>query len=254
MQSFAGAKPSKRRFHNGNSTITTKLGNSNFDAAYLARSHGETATPASSTSSPTVGSRLSALTPTLLLVANPACTPSKPVGGWSPPAKASCSPSVISRLASIAGSLSSKVLFLRCELLLQISNSLLTRHLGTTSRKLIGCSKMADQQTVGDLKEKLATQARTFEKRLSAIEASREITGGLQEASAGGDQPPTGFEGVQAGFAASSSVGVNADSLLPTVGDEVEIAGGGSLAARSREISSRGTRKDRGGKCGVEQE
>ena len=114
--------------------------------------------PAISPSSPTVGSRLSALTPTLLLAANPACTPSKPVGGWSPPAKASCSPSVISRLASIAGSLSSKVLFLRCELLLQISNSLLTRHLGTTSRKLIGCSKMAAQHTAGDLKEKLATQ------------------------------------------------------------------------------------------------
>ena len=112
---------------------------------------------------------------------------------------------------------------------------------------------MADEQTIEDLKQQLATQARTFEERLSEIEANRGA-GGQQEASAGGDQPPTGFEGVQAGFAASSSVGVNADSLLPTVGDEVEIAGGGSLAARSREISSRGTRKDRGGKCGVEQE
>ena len=74
----------------------------------------------------------------------------------------------------------------------------------------------------------LATQARTFEKRLSAIEVGRDA-GGLQEASAGGDQPPTGFEGVgtsgQAGFATSSRVGVTTSSLLQTVGDQVEIAG-----------------------------
>ena len=84
-------------------------------------------------------------------------------------------------------------------------------------------------------------QARTFEERLSAIEASRDA-GGLQEASAGGDQPLTGFVGAgtseQAGFAASRRVGVNTDSLLQTVGDEVEIAGGSSLAVGSREISS----------------
>ena len=52
----------------------------------------------------------------------------------------------------------------------------------------------------------LATQARTFEKRLSAIEVGRDA-GGLQEASAGGDQPPTRSVGAgtseQAGFAAS---------------------------------------------------
>ena len=42
---------------------------------------------------------------------------------------------------------------------------------------------MADQQIVEDLKEQLATQARTFEERLPAIEASRDA-GGLQEASA----------------------------------------------------------------------
>ena len=37
---------------------------------------------------------------------------------------------------------------------------------------------------------------------------------------------------------ASSRVGVNSDSLLQTVGDEVEIAGGSSLAVGSRETSS----------------
>ena len=85
---------------------------------------------------------------------------------------------------------------------------------------------MGDQETIEDLKERLASQARLFEERLSAIEASRDA-GGLQEASAGGDQPPTGFEGVgtsgQAGFATSSRVGVTTNSLLQTVGDEVEL-------------------------------
>ena len=84
-------------------------------------------------------------------------------------------------------------------------------------------------------------QARTFEERLSAIEASRDA-GGLQEASAGGDQTPSGFEGVgtsgQAGFATSSRVGNTTNSLLQTVGDDVEIAGGSSLAVGSRETSS----------------
>ena len=51
---------------------------------------------------------------------------------------------------------------------------------------------MGDQEIIEDLKELLASQARLFEERLSAIEASRDA-GGLQEASAGGDQPPTGF-------------------------------------------------------------
>ena len=78
---------------------------------------------------------------------------------------------------------------------------------------------MADLQKNEDLKEQLAMQARTFEERLSAIEASPDA-GGLQEASAGGDQPPTGFVGVgtseQAGFAGSRRVGVNSDSLLQT--------------------------------------
>ena len=49
---------------------------------------------------------------------------------------------------------------------------------------------MAGQQTIEDLKEQLATQARTFEERLSVIEASWDACG-LQEASAGGDQPLT---------------------------------------------------------------
>ena len=91
------------------------------------------------------------------------------------------------------------------------------------------------------MKERLASQARLFEERLSAIEGSQDA-GGLQEASAGGDQPLTGFVGAgtseQAGFAASRRVGVNTDSLLQNVGDEVEIAGGSSLAVGSREISS----------------
>ena len=54
---------------------------------------------------------------------------------------------------------------------------------------------MGDQETIEDLKERFASQARLIEERLSAIEASRDA-GGLPEASAGGHQPPTGFEGV----------------------------------------------------------
>ena len=49
---------------------------------------------------------------------------------------------------------------------------------------------MGDQETIENLKERLASQARLFEERLSAIETSRDA-GGLQEASAGGDQPLT---------------------------------------------------------------
>ena len=41
---------------------------------------------------------------------------------------------------------------------------------------------MGDHETLEDLKEQLASQARLFEERLSAIEASRENTGGLQAA------------------------------------------------------------------------
>ena len=92
---------------------------------------------------------------------------------------------------------------------------------------------MADEQTIEDLKQQLATQARTFEERLSEIEANRGA-GGQQEASAGGDQPPTGFVG---GFAASRRLGVTTDIMLQPVGDEVDIAGGSSLAVGSREIS-----------------
>ena len=91
---------------------------------------------------------------------------------------------------------------------------------------------MRDQETIEDLKERLASQAKLFEERPSAIEASRDA-GGLQDASAGGDYPPTGFEGVrtcgQAGFATSSRDGVTTNSLLQTDGDEVEIAWGSSL-------------------------
>ena len=65
---------------------------------------------------------------------------------------------------------------------------------------------MGDQETIQYLKERIASQARFFEERLSAIEASRDA-GGLQEASAGGDQPPARSVGAgtseQAGFAAS---------------------------------------------------
>ena len=94
---------------------------------------------------------------------------------------------------------------------------------------------MGDQETIEDCKKRLASQARLFEEMLSAIGASR------QEASAG-DQSPTGFEGVgtsgQRGFATSGRVGVITTSLLQTVGDEFEIAGGSSLAVGSLETSS----------------
>ena len=87
---------------------------------------------------------------------------------------------------------------------------------------------MPYQHTFEDLNEQFAMQARTFEERLSVIEASRD-TGGLREASARGDQPPTGFVEVgtseQVGFAASRRVGGNTDSLRQTVGDELEITG-----------------------------
>ena len=87
---------------------------------------------------------------------------------------------------------------------------------------------MPYQHTFEDLNEQFAMQARTFEERLSVIEASRD-TGGLREASARGDQPPTGFVEVgtseQVGFAASRRVGGNTDSLRQTVRDELEITG-----------------------------
>ena len=41
---------------------------------------------------------------------------------------------------------------------------------------------MGDHETMKDLKKQLASQARLFEKLLSAIEESREHTGGLQVA------------------------------------------------------------------------
>ena len=44
---------------------------------------------------------------------------------------------------------------------------------------------MGDHETLEDLKEQLASQARLFEERLSAIEAGRENTGGLQAAPTG---------------------------------------------------------------------
>ena len=73
------------------------------------------------------------------------------------------------------------------------------------------------------------------------MEACRDA-GGLQEVSAGGEQPPTYFGGVgtsgEAGFATSSRVGITTNSLLQTVVDEVEIAGEGSLAVGSRETSN----------------
>ena len=66
---------------------------------------------------------------------------------------------------------------------------------------------MGDHETIENLKEQLASQARLFEERLSAIEASRENTGGLQAAPTDGDQPSSGVEGAgtcdQAEFAHS---------------------------------------------------
>ena len=80
---------------------------------------------------------------------------------------------------------------------------------------------MADQDnTVEELKTLLETQARTFEERLSRIEASRERPGGLEETCVRGDQPPSGSERAetsgQAGFAASRRVRITTDSLLQT--------------------------------------
>ena len=81
---------------------------------------------------------------------------------------------------------------------------------------------MEDHETIEDLKEQLASQARLFEERLSAIEASRENTGEQQAAPTGGDQPSSGVESAgtseQAGFASSRRFGVATDSLLQTIG------------------------------------
>ena len=104
---------------------------------------------------------------------------------------------------------------------------------------------MGDQEIIEDLKKQLASQARLFEERLSAIEAieaSRENTVGLQAAPTGGDQPSSGVEGAgtseQAGFASSRRFGVTTDSLLQTIGDFVDISGGSSLSIGPRETSS----------------
>ena len=101
---------------------------------------------------------------------------------------------------------------------------------------------MGDHETIEDLKEQLASQARLFDKRLSAIEASRENTGGLQAAPTGGDQPSSGVEGAgtseQAGFASCRRFRVTTDSLLQTIGDDVDISGGSSLSNEPRETSS----------------
>ena len=82
---------------------------------------------------------------------------------------------------------------------------------------------MGDHETIEDLKEQLASQARVFEERLSAIEASRENIGGLQAAPNGGDQPSSGVEGAetseQAGFASNRRFGIATDSLLQTIGE-----------------------------------
>ena len=100
---------------------------------------------------------------------------------------------------------------------------------------------MGDQEIIEDLKEQLASQARLFVERLSAIEASRENTVGLQAAPTGGDQPSSGVEGAgtseQAGFASSRRFGVATDSLPQTIGD-VDISGGSSLSIGPRETSS----------------
>ena len=101
---------------------------------------------------------------------------------------------------------------------------------------------MGDHETLEGLKEQLASQARLFEERLSAIEASQANTGGLQAPPTGGDQPSSGVEGAgtseQAGFASSRRFGVATDSLLQTIGDFVDISGGSSLSIGPRETSS----------------
>ena len=101
---------------------------------------------------------------------------------------------------------------------------------------------MGDHGTIENLKEQLASQARLFEERLSASDASRENTGGLQAAPTGVDQPSSGVEGAgtseQAGFAFSRRFGVATDSLLQTIDNDVDISGGSSLSIRPRETSS----------------
>ena len=114
MQSLERAKPSKRRFHIGNSTpLPLHLGTADLMLLVSLGPMDRLLLPAISTLSPIVCSRLSVATPNLRLEANPACSlvpaPSTSGGGWSPLAEASYSPPA-SRLASIADSLSSKSL------------------------------------------------------------------------------------------------------------------------------------------------
>ena len=75
---------------------------------------------------------------------------------------------------------------------------------------------------------------------MSAIKASRDA-GGLQEDSTS-DRAPAGAEGAgtrdQAGLAFSRTLGVATDSLLQTIGDSVDTAGGSSLSFGPRETSS----------------
>ena len=101
---------------------------------------------------------------------------------------------------------------------------------------------MGDHGTIENLKEQLASQARLFEERLSASDASRENTGGLQAAPTGVDQPSSGVEGAgtseQAGFAFSRRFGVATDSLLQPIGDNVDTSGGSSPPLGPRETSS----------------
>ena len=101
---------------------------------------------------------------------------------------------------------------------------------------------MEAHETIDDLKEQLASQARLFEERLSAIKASRENTVGLQAAPTGGDQPSQGVESAgtkeEAGFAPGRRFRVATDSLLQTIGGDVDIPGGSSLSIGSRKTSS----------------
>ena len=101
---------------------------------------------------------------------------------------------------------------------------------------------MGDHETIEDLKEQLHSQARLFEKRLSAIEPGRKNTGGLQAAPIGGDQPSSGVQGAgtsaQSGFASSRRFGVATDSLMQTIGNGVDILGGSSLSIGPKETSS----------------
>ena len=74
IQSFARAKPSNRLFHNGNFTLLPSLGTAVLMLLIPRDPTARLLPPAISTSSPTVYSRLSVLTPLYDFAENPACS------------------------------------------------------------------------------------------------------------------------------------------------------------------------------------